>query len=116
MAMEFLVRGAVEHGEPGVFVTFEETEQELKDNVASLGFDLDELIRQKKLAVEFIVVERHEIEETGDYDLEASSSASTKPFARSARSASCSTRSRRSSRACRTRRFCARNCGGCSDG
>jgi circadian clock protein KaiC len=70
MAMEFLVRGAVEHGEPGVFVTFEETEQELKDNVASLGFDLDELIRKKKLAVEFIAVERHEIEETGDYDLE----------------------------------------------
>jgi circadian clock protein KaiC len=71
MAMEFLVRGAVEHGEHGVFVTFEETEQELKDNVASLGFDLDDLIRQKKLAVEFIVVDRHDIEETGDYDLEA---------------------------------------------
>lgn len=71
VAMEFLVRGAVEHGEPGVFVTFEETEQELKDNVASLGFDLDDLIRRKKLAVEFIVVDRHDIEETGDYDLEA---------------------------------------------
>lgn len=71
MAMEFLIRGAVEHGEPGVFVTFEETEQELKENVASLGFDLDDLIRQKKLAVEFVVVERHDIEETGDYDLEA---------------------------------------------
>jgi circadian clock protein KaiC len=71
MAMEFLVRGAVDHGEPGVFVTFEETEQELKDNVASLGFDLDDLIRRKKLGVEFVVVERHDIEETGDYDLEA---------------------------------------------
>ncbi len=71
MAMEFLVRGAVEHGEPGVFVTFEETEQELKENVASLGFDLTDLIRQKKLAVEFVVVDRHDIEETGDYDLEA---------------------------------------------
>ncbi len=70
MAMEFLVRGAVDHGEPGVFVTFEETEQELKDNVASLGFDLDDLMRRKKLAVEFVVVERHDIEETGDYDLE----------------------------------------------
>src|SRR5918999_5439435 len=42
-AMEFLVRGAVDHGEPGVFVTFEETERDLKENVASLGFDLDEL-------------------------------------------------------------------------
>src|SRR5687767_8268680 len=71
MAMEFLVRGTMEHGEPGVFVTFEETEQELKDNVASLGFDLDDLIRRKKLAVEFVAVERHDIEETGDYDLEA---------------------------------------------
>jgi circadian clock protein KaiC len=71
VAMEFLVRGAVDHGEPGVFVTFEETEQELKDNVASLGFDLDDLMRRKKLAVEFVVVERHDIEETGDYDLEA---------------------------------------------
>jgi circadian clock protein KaiC len=71
MAMEFLVRGAVGLGEPGVFVTFEETEQELKENVASLGFDLDDLIRDKKLAFEFIAVERHEIEETGDYDLEA---------------------------------------------
>jgi circadian clock protein KaiC len=70
LAMEFLIRGAVEHGEPGVFVTFEETEQDLKENVASLGFDLDDLIRKKKLAVEFISVERHEIEETGDYDLE----------------------------------------------
>jgi circadian clock protein KaiC len=70
MAMEFLVRGAVEQGEAGVFVTFEETEQDLKENVASFGFDLDELIRKKKLAVEFISVERHEIEETGDYDLE----------------------------------------------
>jgi circadian clock protein KaiC len=70
MAMEFLVRGAVEHGEPGVFVTFEETEQDLKENVASLGFDLDELIRDKMIAVEFVSVERHEIEETGEYDLE----------------------------------------------
>lgn len=70
MAMEFLVRGAVDHGEPGVFVTFEETEQELKDNVASLGFDLADLVRRRKLAVEFVAVERHDIEETGDYDLE----------------------------------------------
>jgi circadian clock protein KaiC len=70
LAMEFLVRGAIDHGEPGVFVTFEETEEELKDNVASLGFDITDLIRRKKLAVEFIVVERHDIEETGDYDLE----------------------------------------------
>jgi circadian clock protein KaiC len=70
LAMEFLVRGAVDYGEPGVFVTFEETEQDLHENVASLGFDLHELIRKKKIAVEFVSVERHDIEETGEYDLE----------------------------------------------
>jgi circadian clock protein KaiC len=69
-SMEFLVRGAAEFGEPGVFMTFEETTEELTNNVRSLGFNLDELVRQKKLAMDFVRVERHEIEETGDYDLE----------------------------------------------
>lgn len=70
MAMEFLVNGAVEFNEPGVFVAFEETREELAMNVASLGFDLDELVDQKKLKVDHVFVERSEIEETGEYDLE----------------------------------------------
>lgn len=70
LAMEFLVRGATEHGEPGVFVAFEETEEELAQNVASLGFDIAELERRGLLAVEHIYVERSEIEETGPYTLD----------------------------------------------
>jgi circadian clock protein KaiC len=70
MAMEFLVRGAVLHEEPGVFMAFEETAEELTQNVRSLGFDLDDLTSKEKLVVDFVRVERHEIEETGDYDLE----------------------------------------------
>ena len=69
-AMEFLVNGAIEFGEPGVFVAFEENAEELAQNVASLGFDLKELIRTKKLIIDYIRVDRAEIEETGDYDLE----------------------------------------------
>ena len=70
LAMEFLVRGATEYGEPGVFMAFEETAEELTQNVRSLGFDLTKLIKQKKLALDFVRVERSEIEETGEYDLE----------------------------------------------
>lgn len=70
LAMEFLVRGITEHGENGVFLAFEETEEELAKNVASLGFDLNRLCSQKKLLVDFVRVERSEIEETGEYDLE----------------------------------------------
>lgn len=70
LGMEFLVRGATEYGEPGVFVSFEETDAELKMNVRSLGFDLDRLIADKKLRLDFVRVERSEIEETGEYDLE----------------------------------------------
>src|SRR4051794_676475 len=67
--LEFLIKGA-EHGEPGVFVTFEETEQDLIENVASLGHDLAALVAQQRLAIEYVRVERSEIEETGEYDLE----------------------------------------------
>ena len=70
MAMEFLVRGATEFGEPGVFMSFEEGIQELTENVRSLGFDLDELVEQEKLVMDYVHVERSEIEETGEYDLE----------------------------------------------
>ena len=69
-AMEFLVRGARQYNEPGVFVAFEETEEELAKNVASLGFNLNQLVRQKKLLVDYIQIERSEIQETGEFDLE----------------------------------------------
>lgn len=70
MAMEFLVRGARDFGEPGVFVSFEEVPGELEKNVASLGFDLPALEADKKILIDHIRVERSEIEETGEYDLE----------------------------------------------
>jgi circadian clock protein KaiC len=68
--MEFLVRGAMQFGEPGVFVAFEETTDDLTQNVRSLGFDLDDLVRRKKLLIDHVRVEREEIEETGEYDLD----------------------------------------------
>jgi circadian clock protein KaiC len=68
--MEFLLRGAQEFGEPGVFIAFEETQKDLTENVRSLGFDLDKLIEQKKLAIDYIHVDPQEIHETGEYDLE----------------------------------------------
>jgi circadian clock protein KaiC len=70
LAMEFLVRGATEFGEPGVFVAFEETAADLTQNVRSLGFDLDALVRRKKLVLDHVRIERSEIEEAGEYDLE----------------------------------------------
>lgn len=68
-AMEFLVRGATVYDEPGVFISFEETEKELAANVASLGFDLADLVKRKKIWLEHIHVERGEIEAKGEYDL-----------------------------------------------
>jgi len=68
--MEFLVRGATLYNEPGVFMSFEETNEELIKNVSSLGFDLEDLIKHKKLALDHVHIERSEIEETGEYDLE----------------------------------------------
>lgn len=70
LSMEFLVRGAVEHGEPGVFIAFEETAEDLKANVASIGFDLDALIEQKLLLVDYIHLDPSELAEAGAYDLE----------------------------------------------
>jgi circadian clock protein KaiC len=69
--IEFLVRGATQFGEPGVFLAFEETPEELAQNVRSLGFDLEQLTDEKKLAVDYVHVERSEIEEAGEYDLSA---------------------------------------------
>jgi circadian clock protein KaiC len=70
LALTFLVNGALQFDEPGVLLTFEENAEEMASDVASLGFDLRELIQAKKLAVDYVRVERGEIEETGEYDLE----------------------------------------------
>ena len=69
-SIEFLVHGAIDYDEPAVFIAFEETEDDLTKNVASLGYDLADLSRRKKLMIDYIRVERSEIEETGEYDLE----------------------------------------------
>jgi circadian clock protein KaiC len=69
-ATEFLIRGILEYGEPGVLMTFEETSEDIKKNVASLGFNLNDLIARKKLVIDHVHVERSEIEENGEYDLE----------------------------------------------
>src|SRR5918912_62165 len=62
LAMEFLVRGAIEYDEPGVFMAFEETGEELTQNVASLGFDLQDLVSRGTIVVDHVRVERSEIE------------------------------------------------------
>jgi circadian clock protein KaiC len=70
LSMEFLVRGAIEFGEPGAYISFEESEAELAQNVASLGFDVESLVAEGRLAFDQVRVERQEIEETGAYDLD----------------------------------------------
>jgi circadian clock protein KaiC len=71
LALTFLHNGAAVFDEPGVFMTFEERPEDLVDNVASLNFDLGRLIKDEKIAIDYVRVERTEIEETGEYDLEA---------------------------------------------
>lgn len=70
LAIEFLVRGATQFDQPGVFMMFEENAAELTANVRSLGFDLDRLMSEKKIVIDHVYIERSEIEETGEYDLE----------------------------------------------
>jgi circadian clock protein KaiC len=69
-ALEFLVRGATQYNEPGVFMSFEESIPDLTKNVASLGFDLDRLVADKKLFLDYVYISRSEIAETGEYDLD----------------------------------------------
>ena len=69
-AVQFLVKGITEYDEPGVFMSFEESSSDLSQNVKSLGFDLEKLKSEKKLRVDHVRIERSEIEETGEYDLE----------------------------------------------
>lgn len=70
LAMEFLLRGALQYNEPGVFICFEETPEDLAKNFASLGFDLNDLVSRKLLDIDYIRIERSEIEETGEFNLE----------------------------------------------
>src|SRR6202167_739788 len=70
MGAEFLVRGAAQFGEPGVLMAFEETEAELKANVASMGFDLTGLVRRKKIVIDYVHIDSGEVQESGEYDLE----------------------------------------------
>jgi circadian clock protein KaiC len=70
LAASFLVNGAEQFGEPGVFMTFEENGEEIASDVASLGFDLPALVDEGKLFIDYVRIERSEIEETGEYDLE----------------------------------------------
>jgi len=64
------MRGAMEYGEPGVFMTFEETPDDLAKNFMSLGFDLNNMVSRGLIATDHVYIERSEIEETGEYDLE----------------------------------------------
>jgi len=70
LSIEFIVRGAVQYNEPGVFMAFEEQSKDLAMNVASLGFDLERLQKENKIKIDHVHVDRSEIEETGEYDLE----------------------------------------------
>jgi len=70
LAIQFLIKGITDYNEPGVFMSFEETTKDLTENVKSFGYDLEKAIAQKKLKIDYVRVERSEIQETGEYDLE----------------------------------------------
>src|SRR4051812_11887326 len=70
LAVQFLVKGITDYNEPGVFMSFEESSKDLAENVQSLGFNLSKLIKAKQLHVDHVKIEKSEIEETGEYDLE----------------------------------------------
>src|SRR5678816_2709844 len=70
LAVQFITKGITEFNEPGVYMSFEESKTDLSENVKSLGIDLNNLISDNKLRIDYVRIERSEIEETGDYDLE----------------------------------------------
>lgn len=70
LGVEFLVQGIIKYNEPGLLITFEEKPQEIIENAASIGFDLEDLINKKKLFIEYIPVQE-EVMQSGDYTLEA---------------------------------------------
>ena len=114
LSMEFLVRGATQFAEPGVFMSFEEKSEELAKNFASLGFDLDDLAARKMLVLDYVHIEKNELDDTGEYDLEGLFIRLAFAIDRSAPSAWCSTPSRPSSRGWTTRTSCARSLDACS--
>ena len=116
LAMEFLVRGAREFDEPGVFMSFEESASELAQNVASMGFDVERLVARKQLLIDHVRVVRGEMSEAGSFDLEGLFIRLGLAIDTSERSGSCWTRSKRSSEGSRTREFFARNCDDSSNG
>jgi circadian clock protein KaiC len=69
-AMEFVLRGAVQFDEPGVYIPFEESADDLSKNFSSLGYNLDRLCAEKKILIIYVFIERSQIIETGEYDLE----------------------------------------------
>jgi circadian clock protein KaiC len=69
-AAQFLVKGITDYNEPGVFMSFEESASDLTQNFKSLGFDFEKLKAEKKLRIDHVRIERSEIEETGEYDLD----------------------------------------------
>lgn len=71
LGVEFLVQGIIKYNEPGLLITFEEKPQEIIENAASIGFDLEDLINKKKLFIEYIQLQEEEIAQSGDYTLEA---------------------------------------------
>ncbi len=70
-SMQFLIKGITDYNEPGVLMTFEETAQDIAMNVMSLGFDTEKLKKENKLIIDHVRVERSEIDEAGEYDLDA---------------------------------------------
>jgi circadian clock protein KaiC len=71
LAMQFLVRGITEFGEPGVFIAFEESAQELATNMSSMDIDLQRLCAENKLAIDWVHLEGGEVPKTGDFNLQA---------------------------------------------
>jgi circadian clock protein KaiC len=68
-AMEFLVHGALDHDEPGVFMSFEEAPADLIENARSLGFDLQQLSARRRVLLDYVRLDRSELTEAGEYDL-----------------------------------------------
>jgi circadian clock protein KaiC len=114
--MEFLVSGAKDFDEPGVFMSFEEKDTDLVENFSSLGFDLDGLVAHDKLALDYVHIERSEILETGEFDLEGLSSGSVLPLIPSGPNESSWIRSKPFFRAFQMRAFSGRRSGDFSGG
>jgi circadian clock protein KaiC len=70
LGIDFLINGATTYDEPGVFVSFEENEDELFEDVASLNFDLRSLVADKKILIEYVLLERRDVQSDGEFNLE----------------------------------------------